>query len=270
VQSDLFGRVPVIVIDVHETRHKGAASILIRMLEKRNYQYDVKPLPIGDYLLPKGVVIERKTVTDLINTLRGSEKGVPRLHAQLDSMLERYEYPIFVVEGGLRIRKDPIRKCIFLPLKRKSKDGVHYIVIEKKINISPRAYDALLESIRNRGVEVVETYNHAHTAVFILKKLEELLGKKKELTIWDEDVKRRAPVIRTKPKTMDLDEMQVFFLAGLPGINTARAKALLRVFRTPMNALNNVEKWKALRGFGDKLVRDVKKVLYTEWVEKEE
>lgn len=261
LQATLFGEVPSIVIDVHETRSEsGAANILIKVLEKNNITYRVDHLPIGDYLLPNETVIERKTVMDLIHTLKGSQKGLPRLEKQIESMSEKYSNPILVIEGGLAIRKDPINKCIYVPIKRTTKNHLHYIVVEKKIRFSPKAYEALKQETEKQGVTVVETFDALHTALFIYQKLKDILGKEKE-----RKRRKQVPIIRLKPKLSSVSQQQIFFLAGLPGISTVRAQKILEVFKTPMKAIQNVDKWKQLRGIGPQTIKEIKKILYTEY-----
>ena len=50
MQSDLFGNVPEIVIDIHETGGKrmNAVKHLMSMLDKEQITYTVEKIPIGD------------------------------------------------------------------------------------------------------------------------------------------------------------------------------------------------------------------------------
>ena len=261
LQTTLYGEVPSIVIDVHEARSEGGtANILIKLLEKEKITYRVESLPIGDYLLPEETVIERKTVMDLIHTLKGSQKGIPRLEKQLETMVEKYSNPVLLIEGGLAIRKDPVNKCIYVPIKRTTKDHLHYIVIEKKVKFSPKAYEALKQEAERKGILVVETFDRLHTALYIFQKLKEILGEKEK-----KPRKRTIPIIRTKPKFSDIFQQQIFFLAGLPGISTVRAQKILEVFKTPIKAIQSIEKWKQLKGIGLQTIKEIKKILYTEY-----
>ncbi|MHA1614243.1 MAG: ERCC4 domain-containing protein, partial [Candidatus Thorarchaeota archaeon] len=108
MQSDLFGNVPEIVIDIHETGGKSINSVkhLISMMDKEGIRYTIEKIPIGDILGSDGIAIERKTVSDLVNTLKGSAAGVPRLTKQMDALLE-YEKPYVLIENILAIRRDP-------------------------------------------------------------------------------------------------------------------------------------------------------------------
>jgi len=261
LQATLFGEVPSIIIDTHETRSEGGtANILIKILEKERITYRIEHLPIGDYLLPNETVVERKTVMDLIHTLKGSQKGIPRLEKQMEAMAEKYSNPILVIEGGLAVRKDPINKCIYVPIKRTSKNHLHYIVVEKKVKFSPKAYEALKQEAEQRGIMVVETFDALHTALFIYQKLKDILGKKEE-----KKARRQIPIIRLKPKLSSISQQQIFFLAGLPSISTVRAQKILEVFKTPIKAIQNVDKWKQLKGIGPQTIKEIRKILYTEY-----
>jgi ERCC4-type nuclease len=116
MQSDLFGNVPEIVIDIHETGGKrmNAVKHLMSMLDKEQITYTVEKIPIGDILGTDGIAIERKTVSDLVNTLKGSSSGVPRLTKQMDALLQ-YEKPYLLIENILSIRRDPMKRCVYIP-----------------------------------------------------------------------------------------------------------------------------------------------------------
>ncbi|MGM0686833.1 MAG: ERCC4 domain-containing protein, partial [Promethearchaeati archaeon] len=113
MQSDIYGNVPDIVIDVHETKgkRKNAVKHLMSMLDKEEINYTVEKLPIGDVLGTDGIAIERKTVNDLVHTLTGSKSGVPRLKKQMDALLE-YEQPYLLIENLLGVRRDPMKGCV--------------------------------------------------------------------------------------------------------------------------------------------------------------
>ena len=129
MQSDLFGNVPEIVIDIHETggKRKNAVKHLMSMLDKQQITYSVQKIPIGDILGVDGIAIERKTVSDLVNTLKGSASGVPRLTKQLDALLS-YDKPYVLIENILAIRRDPVKGCIYIPFSTKQTKGRPYYV----------------------------------------------------------------------------------------------------------------------------------------------
>jgi len=260
MQSDLFGNVPQIVIDVHETGGKKMNSVkhLMKMLEKEGVQYTIQKIPIGDVLGPEGVAIERKTVNDFVNTLKGSATGVPRLTKQLDA-LEEYEKPYVLIENILAIRRNPMKGCIYIPFSSKStKNKPFRVTMERTSFIHPSSLDALIDSIRNRGIEVLEGFNALHSAGLLYgalaggKSLKEKKG-------------QRLPVIRTRKGLDNLNDEQEFFIAGFPQINVVRARSLLEKYGTPFEVIMNADEWGGVPGIGPKTVSSAKNLLYSKY-----
>ena len=269
MQSTLDGKVPVVVIDTHEVKVSGnnASKILASLLDKENIEYRVDTLPIGDIVMPRGVIIERKTFSDFINSLKGDMTGVLRLENQIKSMIETYSTPILLIEDALAIRKDPLNKCIYMPIRRYQKGKNIYVTIERKIKFNPKYYDSLLQKFKKMGISIIETFDSWHAAIVLLNILKSLIGKEntEEETISFSNNEPAVPIIRGKPKLMETPDEQEFFLAGLPLINIKRARLILNKFKNPINALNNIDSWEKIPTIGKRIVREVKKVLYTEY-----
>ncbi|MFW9933321.1 MAG: ERCC4 domain-containing protein, partial [Candidatus Thorarchaeota archaeon] len=259
MQSDLFGNVPQIVIDVHETGGKGMNAVkhLMSMLDKEGVQYTVQKIPIGDILGPEGVAIERKTVNDFVNTLKGSASGVPRLTKQLEA-LEEYERPYILIENILSIRRDPMKGCIYIPFStKKTKNKPYFVTMERVSFIHPSSLDALIESIKDRGIEVLEGYNALHSAGLIYGVL-----------AGGESIKKsgqRLPVIRTRKGLDTQNDEQEFFIAGFPQVNVVRARVLLEKYGSPIEAIRNVDEWGDVPGIGPKTVASAKKLLFSDY-----
>ncbi|MFW9850154.1 MAG: ERCC4 domain-containing protein [Candidatus Thorarchaeota archaeon] len=261
MQTDLFGNVPQVVIDIHETGGKGVNAVkhLMKMLDKDGIQYVIQKIPIGDVLGPEGVAIERKTVNDLVNTLKGSAVGVPRLTKQLDALCE-YDKPYVLIENILSIRRDPMKGCIYIPFSsKKTKNKPFLVTMERTSFIHPSALDALIESIKERGISVLEGFNALHSAGLLYGVITDG-GTLKDKT------GQRLPVIRTRKGLNTQNDEQEFFLAGFPGVNVVRARALLEKFGTPVDAIRNVDDWGDVPGIGPKTVTSAKKLLYSEYV----
>ncbi|MEM0083243.1 MAG: ERCC4 domain-containing protein [Candidatus Nezhaarchaeales archaeon] len=110
-----------------------------------------------------------------------------------------------------------------------------------------------LASISRRGISILPSPSPSVTAylIFLLAKQERKM--------------REQVRIRVKlPKKGDVSEEQIFFLCGLPMIGKERAEAILRVYRTPLEALKRVDGWsKTVEGIGETIVKRVKEVLET-------
>jgi ERCC4-type nuclease len=260
MQSDLFGNVPEIVIDIHETGGKGKNAVkhLMSMLDKEQITYSVQKIPIGDILGVDGIAIERKTVNDLVNTLKGSAAGVPRLTKQLDSLLE-YDKPYVLIENILAIRKDPLKKCIYIPFSTKQTKGKPYFVtMERASYIHPSSLDALIESISERGIQVIKGFNALHSAGLLYGILIGDGEKRKQKG-------QRLPVIRTRKGLDSMNDEQEFFIAGFPGINVVRARSLLERFGSPQEAILQIDDWGKILGIGPKTIASAKKLLFSDY-----
>ncbi|MGQ4832989.1 MAG: ERCC4 domain-containing protein [Candidatus Asgardarchaeia archaeon] len=272
MQSTLDGKVPLVVIDIHETKGKSAnaSKILIDMLSRENIEYRIDALPIGDILLPHGIIVERKTFSDFVNSLKGSTTGVLRLENQISSMIEAYKHPILLIEDGLAIRKDPLGQCVYVPIKRYPRGKNTFVTIERKISLNPRHYNGLIRKFENMGVHVIQTFNAKHAAIVLFNMIKGILSKKEKSEdvtelLFSTSTKESIPIIRSRPKLMDIADFQEFFLAGLPMINTKRAQLILRAFKTPIDALKRIDEWEKIPTVGKKIVKEVKKVLFTEY-----
>ncbi|MHA2395111.1 MAG: ERCC4 domain-containing protein [Candidatus Thorarchaeota archaeon] len=260
MQSDLFGNVPEIVIDTHETGGKGKNAVkhLMSMLDKEQITYSVQKIPIGDVLGVDGIAIERKTVNDLVNTLKGSSAGVPRLTKQLDALLE-YDKPYVLIENILAIRRDPMKKCIYIPFSTKQTKGKPYFVtMERASYIHPSSLDALIESISERGIQVIKGFNALHSAGLLYGILVGNGDKRKQKG-------QRLPVIRTRKGLDSMNDEQEFFIAGFPGVNVVRARSLLERFGSPQEAILQIDDWGKIPGIGPKTIASAKKLLFSDY-----
>ena len=87
------GLVMPIYIDNRGDGEKDIAAIL----QKKNYPVVVQHIESGDYVFDE-VGIERKTVTDLLNTLMSKEKGHD-LWTQIQTLKDTYKKPAVLIEG---------------------------------------------------------------------------------------------------------------------------------------------------------------------------
>ncbi len=263
MQSDLFGNVPEIVIDIHETGGKGKNAVkhLMSMLDKEQIKYSVQKIPIGDVLGINGIAIERKTVNDLVNTLKGSAAGVPRLTKQIDALLE-YDRPYVLIENLLAIRRDPLKGCIYIPFSTKQTKGRPYLVtMERASYIHPSSLDALIESISERGIQVLKGFNALHSAGLLYGVLVGDNEKRKEAG-------QKLPVIRTRKGLDSMSDEQEFFVAGFPGVNVVRARSLLERFGSPNELILQIDDWGRISGIGPKTIASAKKMLFSKYVAK--
>lgn len=258
MQVDLDGNVPEVVIDIHETKGKSQNSVkhLMQMMDKEGIRYIVEKIPIGDVLGVEGVAIERKTVNDLVNTLKGSQSGVPRFTKQMDALLQ-YERPYLLIENILSIRRDPLKGCIFIPFKTKQTKGRPFVVtMERASYIHPNALDALLESVKEKGIELIMGFNALHSAGLVYGIL---FPEGKDSA----KAGQRLPTIRTRKGLDSMKDEQEFFIAGFPGVNVVRAKSLLKEFGNPLEVVSRTDEWSKISGIGPKTITNARRMLTT-------
>jgi len=63
-------------------------------LSKNNLE--IKPLPIGDYIVAPETVVERKTISDLVSSVFDG-----RLYDQCNRLKEHYQFPFLLIEGNI-------------------------------------------------------------------------------------------------------------------------------------------------------------------------
>lgn len=83
----------MLLIDANE---KDMAKKVLKEAEKRKIEAEIKRLTVGDYLWDDFLVIERKTVSDFVNSIRSGH-----LETQLLDM-QQYEHAFLFISGDFR------------------------------------------------------------------------------------------------------------------------------------------------------------------------
>jgi len=151
-----------------------------------------------------------------------------RLFSQLKNMRENFEKPILIIEG---------EGSLYGPL-------------------NPNVIRGALAAIAvDLGIPIIWTKDTADTAGIIY-----WIAKREQI-----DEKREVSLINKKsPETVE--EQQEFLLAGLPDISLTRSKELLKHFKKPSKVFNaSVEDLKKVKGIGDKIAKNVRKLLDKEY-----
>ncbi len=179
--------------------YREKSSLIIPELVSLGVDSDIKELKVADYIVA-GVAIERKTVSDFINSMKNG-----RLVSQLEE-LKQYESRLLIVEGI------------------DEQDLYSDNMPEENIGMHPNSVRGFLLSILlNYKTPIVFTKNYEDTARFI-----SVLAKKKP---------REAPLNVTK-KFHDKKEQMQYILEGFPGIGPKTAKKLLKKFKTIREIMN--------------------------------
>lgn len=156
------------------------------------------------------------------------------LFEQIFLLKEAYEKPFLIIEG-------------YFPL------------IYKFSKINPSAVWGAIFALAKNGICVINTANHKETAILLYTSARQ-----------EQFEEKREPAVHPVKKLNTLLDAQIFFLASLPNIGRERAINLLKVYKTPFNALVNVNRWnKDVYGFGPKIVEKVREVLHTTYAGEE-
>lgn len=241
---------PVVVYDARE-----AKSFVVRYLKGFEDITTVKrSLEIADYLVQgrsTTIAVERKRASDFLASVSDG-----RLFTQLEHLLE-YEDPRLILEGAI-FTSARSGRCYsidtlgrVLNVKRTSKKQPR-AMWSTEFFVHPHALVAIFEKMQEMGIKVIPTGSAYDTADV--------------LRYWATRGERREYLaIRHKSKAYtDLDR-QLFLLAGLIGISTKRAEALLRAFGSPMRVFHAFLEYSPkkfpVEGIGEKTAGEIRKLL---------
>lgn len=189
----------MIFVDSREASKAGEIhGMLVKVFGE---QVGVRALEVGDYLLDgsEGVaVVERKTVTDLLSSMKPDESGKGRIWSQLDQLSEAGPCEkILVIEGWMGI----VRRVT------EWNEASIYRLIEE----IQRSYDDLV---------VVFTPDWRGTGHYLIAKYRSLRERREP----------RELRLRASSASKSLEEQALYVIEGLPRVGPALAKALLRTY----------------------------------------
>ncbi len=148
-----------------------------------------------------------------------------RIFTQLKDLKESFEKPILIIEGN---------------------------DLYTQRNVHPNAMRGALASVAiDYEIPILWTQNQEETASILF-----WIAKREQV------VEERSLAIRGQRSLLSEKEKQEFLVAGLPGVNTKRAKKLLDKFKTPEKIFKaSEEKLKKVDGIGDIMAKNIRKVL---------
>ncbi|MBI2579934.1 MAG: hypothetical protein HYW27_03455 [Candidatus Aenigmarchaeota archaeon] len=152
-----------------------------------------------------------------------------RLFEQIGNMKNNFDSPLLVIEGD----------TLF------GRRGIHENAIR----------GALASIAVDYGMPILWTRNQLETADMLLS-----IAKREQAD------SRREISIRGKRRARSMNEQQEFLLAGLPLINSKKAKSLLKHFGTPEKVFAAGEDdLRKAEGIGEELSRKIRKILTSEY-----
>lgn len=184
-----------------DSREASKAREVYRMLvDLLGEQVAVRKLDVGDYLLDGGegvALVERKTITDLLNSMKPDETGRGRIWSQLDQLAELDSCEkILLIEGWMGI-------------------------VRRVTEWNEASVYRLLESVQKAyGIPVVHTPDWKGTGCYLVAKYKSLKERKEP----------RDLRLRASSASMTEEEQALYLIEGLPRVGPALAKAMLKTY----------------------------------------
>jgi len=195
----------------------------MRRLKRLEVDYNIQTLPVGDYLFKeKGIIFERKTVEDLVASIRSG-----RLQRQLVNM-QTYPYPYLIIIGSW--------KELFF----------------RKVQISQGQIAGMLASLAVRYKAKIIQVENENQAIRVMLKIEEKTEDGKEMGLESFDF------IRTYIRTEDIHLKMV---CCIPGISMKKGKQILSKFSLKDLFGAEQKELESVEGIGKKLSEEIKKHL---------
>jgi len=210
-----------IFVDPRETR-----AGIAQFLEKAGVDLKLQNLEIGDYIVSDKVCIERKTVTDFLDTLINKRRN---LFDQIHRMKNEYEKPLLVIEG----------------------DSIY-----GQRNVHPNVVRAVMATIAlDYSVPIIQTRDEADTAslIYVIAKREQMPNKT--------EVNPHG-----KKPSASLREQQEYLISALSNIGIVTTRNLLTRFKTVEGILTaSKEELMEVEHVGKKTAEHIKEVLCAEY-----
>jgi ERCC4-type nuclease len=130
-------------------------------------------------------------------------------------------------------------------------------IIYKFSRIQPVSVWGAMFNLAKNGIAIVNTSSYKETTDFLY-----VAARQEQI------VEKRAPIVHSAKKTETTSDAQIYFVASLPNIGREKATAILKSYKTPLNALISIDDWtKTVYGLGPKITNKVKEVISTPFKE---
>ncbi|WP_372912328.1 DEAD/DEAH box helicase [Salinigranum sp.] len=186
----------------------------------------LETLAVGDYVCSDRVVVERKTVSDFLDTLTGGDRS---LFGQARDMSRHYARPVVLIEG----------------------DGLY-----EERNIHPGAIRGAIASLAvDFGVSVLHTRDETDTT--------ELLA---TLASREQTERDRAVSVHGEKAAKTLDEQQEYVVGAIADVGPVTAQSLLAHFGSVEAVMTATEAdLQDVRGVGAKTAQRIREVVGSDY-----
>jgi ERCC4-related helicase/ERCC4-type nuclease len=203
------------------------SSIAKDLSRREGVETRLETLAVGDYVLSDRVVVERKTVTDFLDTLTGGDER--SMFEQLKDASRNYTRPVVVVEGG---------------------------DLYGERNVHPNAIRGALASLAvDFGASVLRTDDESETA--------ELL---RVVATREQEDEERTVSVHGEKSSKTLAEQQEYVVAAVAEVGPTTAQSLLDELGSVEAVMTaDVETLKEAHGVGDVTAERIREVVASDY-----
>jgi len=177
---------PKVVVDTRENQN------IVQHLQDFGSIVEIKQLLVGDYVCSERIIIEKKTTSDFINSIKDQ-----RLFEQIQELKNSVEKPVLIIEGNPEL-------------------------LFYESNMHPNAIRGVLSSIAiDQNIPILWTANTKESAGMI-----HWIARREQ-----DDLKKEIQ-IRAKTTPFSDANHQEFIVAGLPSVSNVLSRRLLKKFKT--------------------------------------
>jgi Fanconi anemia group M protein len=211
-----------VVVDQRELDANVARDLSTR----EGIETRLETLEVGDYVLSDRVVVERKTVTDFLDTLTGGDRSV---FEQVGDAARHYARPVVVLEGG---------------------------DLFGRRNVHPKAIHGALGSLAvDFGASVMQTAGEDET-VDLLATLAER----------EQDGNDRAVSVHGEKQSRTLPEQQEYVVASVAEVGPVTARSLLETLGSVEAVMTaDDERLREAEGVGEVTASRIREVVGSEY-----
>ncbi|MCD6590847.1 MAG: hypothetical protein J7K72_02650 [Candidatus Aenigmarchaeota archaeon] len=205
---------------------REAKTNILQYLESFNAVVVIDQLDTGDYICSDRVCVERKTVSDFLNSITDQ-----RIFDQSRNLTEQYEKPVIVIEGS-------------------------YDLLYLERNLHPNTIRGTLASLAiDYKIPILWSSDPRETAALLYW-----------IAYREQIKEKRNISIRVSKRFKTFTEQQEFLISGLPGVNTKLSRNLLNKFKTPKKIFSaSISSLMKVEGIGKKKAEKIWKLLNTNY-----
>jgi len=207
--------------------HRELASNVAREIDRTdNAVIQKETLTVGDYVLSEDTAVERKTITDFLDSLVGERD----MFEQLANLQNNYKTSILLLEGSTS-------------------------ELYTKRNIHQNAIDGALRTISTMGISLLLSQSEEHTATHLIE-----LAKKEQK---EQD---KSISLHEDKRTQSTAEKQEYIVASLTNIEQTKAKRLLEEFETVENVFTAEKpQLKEVEGIAEKTASEIREIVSSKY-----